>query len=172
MLENLFDVILQMSFYGMIAGAFAALLCILLRYLPCSRRVGFLLWAVVSVRLVCPFTVPVPQYTGAGNSRIGVSSDTMGTNGTLRAVSDTDLDALSDTASDKTLDTGFLGDAVRKDGDHSRSAGEQMFSADENETDGRIRAAQNSAAAGVSEENSLQENRFFTADVPFLYANA
>ncbi len=31
MLENLFDVILQMSFYGMIAGAFAALLCILLR---------------------------------------------------------------------------------------------------------------------------------------------
>ncbi len=160
MLENLFDVILQMSFYGMIAGAFAALLCILLRYLPCSRRVGFLLWAVVSVRLVCPFTVPVPQYTGAGNSRIGVSSDTMGTNGTLRAVSDTDLDALSDTASDKTLDTGFLGDAVRKDGDHSRSAGEQMFSADENETDGRIRAAQNSAAAGVSEENSGRRTDF------------
>lgn len=84
----------------------------------------------------------------------------MGTNGTLRAVSDTDLDALSDTASDKTLDTGFLGDAVRKDGDHSRSAGEQMFSADENETDGRIRAAQNSAAAGVSEENSGRRTDF------------
>ena len=120
MLENLFDVILQMSFYGTLAGICGAILCLLLRYLPCSRRVGFLLWAVVAVRLVCPFTVPVPQYIGAGNSRIGVSSDTMGTNGTLRAV--------SDTVSDKTLDMGFLGDAVRKDGDHSRSAGEQMLS--------------------------------------------
>lgn len=160
MLENLFDVILQMSFYGTLAGICAAFLCLLLRYLPCSRRVGFLLWAVVAVRLVCPFTVPVPQYTGTGSSRIGVSPDTMGTNGTLRAVSDTDLDALSDTASDKTLDTGFLGDAVRKDGDRSRSAGEQMFSADENETDGRIRAAQNSAAAGVSGANSGRRTDF------------
>lgn len=141
MLENLFDAILQMSFYGTIAGFCAAFLCLLLRYLPCSRRVGFLLWAVVAVRLVCPFTVPVPQYTDTGSSRIGVSPDTMGTNGALRAVSDTDSDMISDTASDKALDTGFLGDAVRKDGDHSRSAGEQMFSADEKETDGRIRAA-------------------------------
>ncbi len=61
MLENLFDVILQMSFYGTVAGLFAALLCLILRYLPCSRRVGFLLWAVVALRLVCPFTAPVLQ---------------------------------------------------------------------------------------------------------------
>lgn len=160
MLENLFDAILQMSFYGTLAGFCAAILCLLLRYLPCSRRVGFLLWAVVAVRLVCPFTVPVPQYIGTGSSRIGLSSDVMGTNGTLRAVSDTDLDALSDTASDKALDTGFLGDAVRKDGDRNRSAGEQMFSADEKETDGRIRAAQNSAAAEASGENSGRRTDF------------
>lgn len=160
MLENLFDVILQMSFYGMIAGAFAALLCILLRYLPCSRRVGFLLWAVVAVRLVCPFTVPVPQYTGTGSSRIGVSPDTMGTNGAFGVVSDTDSDILSDTASGKDLDTGFLGDAVRKDGDHSRSAGEQILSEDDKEKDGRIRAAQNNAAAEASGENSGRRTDF------------
>lgn len=141
MLENLFDAILQMSFYGTIAGAFAALLCILLRYLPCSRCVGFLLWAVVAVRLVCPFTVPVPQYAGTGSSRIGLSSDAMETNGAFGAVSDTDSDILSDTASGKALDTGFLGDAVRKDGDRSRSAGEQMLSEYDKEKDGRIRAA-------------------------------
>lgn len=141
MLENLFDAILQMSFYGTIAGFCAAILCLLLRYLPCSRRVGFLLWAVVAVRLVCPFTVPVPQYTGTGSSRIGISSDAMETNGALGAVSDTDSDMISDTASGKDLDTGFLGDAVRKDGDHSRSVGEQILSADDKEKDGRIRAA-------------------------------
>lgn len=77
MLENLFDAILQMSFYGTLAGFCAAILCLLLRYLPCSRRVGFLLWAVVALRLVCPFTVPVLQSdTNASGNADGGSIET------------------------------------------------------------------------------------------------
>lgn len=128
MLESLFDVILQMSFYGMIAGAFAALLCILLRYLPCSRRVGFLLWAVAALRLVCPLTVPIPQHTGA----------------------DMTLIAADEVASDK----GFNMSSASKDGDSGGSTGAQMQPVNPAEKNGSIHSAKNSAAGADGEGGS------------------
>lgn len=59
-MEMVFRIVIQMSFYGLVAGAVACGGSWLLRHLPVSRRVGFLLWAVVGLRLICPLSVPSP----------------------------------------------------------------------------------------------------------------
>lgn len=59
MLILIFEAVLRMSIYGLVAACLAALAGMAVRRLPVSRSVVLVLWAAAAVRLVCPVAIPV-----------------------------------------------------------------------------------------------------------------
>lgn len=69
MLVLIFEAVLRMSIYGLVAACLAALAGMAVRRLPVSRSVVLVLWAAAAVRLVCPVAIPVPGGIFSGFDR-------------------------------------------------------------------------------------------------------
>ena len=59
-MTEVFEVVLRMSGYGLVAALVVALAVLLLSRTRCSKTVLLLLFAVVALRLVCPWSPPSP----------------------------------------------------------------------------------------------------------------
>lgn len=58
-MTEVFEVVLRLSGYGLVAALVAALAVLLLSRTRCSKTVLLLLFAAVALRLVCPWSPPL-----------------------------------------------------------------------------------------------------------------
>ena len=59
-MTEVFEVVLRMSGYGLVAALIVTTAVLLLSRTRCSKTVLLLLFAVVALRLVCPWSPPSP----------------------------------------------------------------------------------------------------------------